>query len=113
MMMDPVNKKIYFTNLLNLYKELLSPAQKEVLEHYYEYDLSITEISENLKISRAAVEDALKKGETKLVSFENSLHLFEKAQNITKITANLKQKALNQKEIDEITDIERIIKNGI
>ena len=41
-------------------------------------DLSITEISENRNISRAAVEDALRKGTNKLEYYEERLHVFDK-----------------------------------
>ena len=41
-------------------------------------DLSITEISENRKISRAAVEDALRKGIKKLDYYEGRLNILKK-----------------------------------
>ena len=41
-------------------------------------DLSITEISENRKISRAAVEDALRKGIKKLEYYEGRLNILKK-----------------------------------
>ena len=68
--MEKIEKTIRYTKLFNLYSGLLSDAQKDILYDYFFLDLSISEISENKGISRAAVEDALSKGTKKLDSFE-------------------------------------------
>lgn len=65
--------------LLDLYGGLLSARQKEVLELYFQDDLSLSEIQENLSISKAAVYDALKKGLQAMDHFEAVLHLKEKS----------------------------------
>ena len=41
--------------LLDQYEAFLSPRQQEVLELYFQEDLSLKEIQENLDISKAAV----------------------------------------------------------
>ena len=68
--MSNFDETIRYVDLLSLYSNLLSETQKEVLEDYYSYNLSISEIAENRNISRAAVEDAIKKGKTKLEDYE-------------------------------------------
>ncbi len=66
-------------SLLDCYENLLSPAQKEILSDYYRYDLSMSEIAEARKTSKAAVKDALDKGLGKLEETETALsHLKER-----------------------------------
>ena len=102
--MELVEKRIYYISLLHLYGELLSLSQKEVLTDYLEYDLSISEIASEKNISRAAVEDAIKKGKKKLDQFEGKLKLLEKKEIILKNTAILKQKLEKCEEIEEIEE---------
>ncbi|MBF0578590.1 DNA-binding protein [Erysipelotrichaceae bacterium RD49] len=65
--------------LLDLYEPLLTKRQQEVLELYFQEDLSLAEIQENLKVSKAAVYDALKKGVAAMENFEQILHLHTKS----------------------------------
>ena len=56
-----MNDKFEHVNLLlPFYGKLLSERQLEILKYYYYEDLSLSEIAENLSISRNAVFDALK-----------------------------------------------------
>ncbi|UNT95765.1 YlxM family DNA-binding protein [Allobaculum mucilyticum] len=66
--------------LFDLYGPLLSTRQQEVLELYFQDDLSLSEIRENLDISKAAVYDALNKGTAAMDSYEQKLHLYKKKQ---------------------------------
>ena len=45
---------------------------------YYVYNLSLSEIGEELSISRAAVNDTIKKSINSLKKYENSLNLMQK-----------------------------------
>ena len=47
--------------LLDAYEGLLTEKQQEILSLYYKEDLSFSEIAENLGISRAAVNDHIKR----------------------------------------------------
>ena len=47
--------------LNEIYGKFLTARQSEIVSQYYDYDLSLQEISENLGISRQAVLDAVKK----------------------------------------------------
>ncbi len=49
--------------LLDHYGELLTSRQKDVLELHYGDDLSLSEIAEELEISRQAVHDSIQRGE--------------------------------------------------
>ena len=98
-------------SLLLSYGEILSDSQKEVLSAYYSFNLSISEIAEERKVSRAAVEDALKKGVNKLEELEAALKMNEKRGKILKITAKIKQNPNNIG--SDIEEIERILTDGI
>ncbi len=66
--------------LFDLYGPLLTKRQQDVLEFYFQDDLSLGEIQENLSISKAAVYDALKKGVQAMEELESLLHLQTKLQ---------------------------------
>lgn len=68
--------------LFDLYGPLLSQRQQEVLELYFQDDLSLAEIQENLSISKAAVYDALKKGLQAMEHFDSVLHLQKKMMDL-------------------------------
>lgn len=73
--MDERNRIIL---LYDYYGELLSPSQKEYFEKYYFDNLSLSEISENLNVSRNAVHKQLKSVEEKLQFYDEKLNLIEK-----------------------------------
>lgn len=64
--------------LLESYESLLTPKQKETMDAYYRYDLSLGEISSADGVTRSAVSDAVKKTAAKLEDFEAKLGLVEK-----------------------------------
>ena len=103
--MEKLEKRLYYIELLHIYGELLSTTQKDILYDYLDVDLSISEIAENREISRAAVEDAIKKGMAKLDSFENAVHSVEQKEIILKNIADLKGKIGNCSEIERIEEV--------
>lgn len=66
--------------LYDYYGALLTERQREVMELYHEENLSLTEIAEEMDISRQGVHDALKKAERALEAYEQKLGLVEKFQ---------------------------------
>ena len=90
-------------NLLDLYKDLLTDKQQEVMDMYFLYDLSLAEIAEEQGITRASVLDTLKQASKKLEEFENTLHLLEKREKIKKILNS----ELEKEEI--LNELERIL----
>ena len=83
--------------LAELYGKLLTEKQYELINDYYNNDLSLSEIAENNGITRQAVRDIIKKGEKKLFEYEEKL-LFMKR------TLNQEQKI--QKVLLELTKIQ-------
>ena len=105
--MEKFERTIRYVNLFNIYKDMLTYKQQVIVGDYFLADLSLSEIATERNISRSAVEDALSKACKKMDDFESKLHLLEKKENISKITANLKNKALNSSEIEEIEEINK------
>lgn len=69
--------------LLNeLYGALLTERQYEAVKAYYDFDLSLGEIAENLGVTRQAVRDAIAKGETSLTDCERKLGIMAKRDRI-------------------------------
>ena len=69
--------------LFDFYGELLTKRQKEVMELYYEENLSLSEIADEFSISRQGVHDALKNAEKSLNGYEEKLGLVAKFQKST------------------------------
>lgn len=84
-----MDKKIYYNNLYDYYKDLLTDKQKRYFESYYFDDLSLSEISENISVSRNAVHKELKIVLEKLDYYENILHLYKNRLEIEKLIVNL------------------------
>ena len=68
-------KKAY---LLDFYGDVLTERKKEVLDMYYNEDLSLAEIAEQIGISRQGVRDLIKKAEEELLFLEDKLGLAKK-----------------------------------
>lgn len=66
--------------LFDFYGKLLTKRQREVMELYYEENLSLSEIASEFQISRQGVHDALKNAEKALAGYEEKLGLVQKMQ---------------------------------
>ena len=68
------------TLLFDFYGELLTEKQKTIFEMFHLSDLTLSEIGQELGISRQAVRDQLKRTENILLQYENKLCLVERFQ---------------------------------
>ena len=75
---DKMEKLVRIGILLDFYGKLLSEKQYQIMDLYYLNDFSLSEIGEELGISRQSVFDTLKRSEDKLDSFESELGLVDK-----------------------------------
>ncbi len=87
------NKRIEISELLEAYRLLLSDRQRDVLDLYYNDDLSLAEIAEDTGITRQGVRDAIKKGERALFSFEEGLGLVARSKRVGEVAENLSKLA--------------------
>lgn len=68
-----MKKDLKIGRLLDCYGAMLTKRQAEIMESYYYYDFSLSEISENMSITRQAVHDAIVKAGEQLESLEDKL----------------------------------------
>ena len=87
-----MEETVKYSILLELYGGLLTEKQYELLDDYYNKDLGLSEMAENLGITRQAVRDNLKKGENNLLEFEQKLHLMQKINKIDDLEIDKKIK---------------------
>lgn len=97
--------------LLLYYGDLLTPSQKKMMEDYYVYNLSLSEISENEQISRSAVNDCLKKSLQKCEEYEKKLALLQKNRALKEKMMEWKKNQTDATSI--LIDLERMIEDGI
>lgn len=89
-------KNFIYSILYDYYKDLLKDNQANIIDLYYNQDLSLSEIAEDMGISRQGVYDALKRAEKTLMGYEDKIKLhykyeryYEAAENIIKLTSSI------------------------
>lgn len=68
-------KNLEIGYLLDFYGDVLPERRRDIMDLYYNDDLSLGEIAEQLGITRQAVRDSIKKSETELFFYEERLGL--------------------------------------
>lgn len=76
------NKPLEMCLLFDFYGEILTEKQKELFDLYYNEDLSLAEISENIGITRQGVRDGIVRAEHTLREMEKKLGLVSKYGNV-------------------------------
>lgn len=66
-------KNLEISYLLDFYGDVLTEKQRDVMEQYYNDDLSLAEIADNFGITRQGVRDAIKRGESILIELESKV----------------------------------------
>ena len=91
-----IEKTERINNLLDLYKDLLTDKQIEIMEMYFQYDLSLSEIAEDSETTRSAVYDLIKRTSKILENYESKLHLLEKREKIQEVIKDLDEHIKNK-----------------
>lgn len=68
-----MSKNLEISYLLDFYGKALTQKQREVMEQYYNDDLSLAEIAGNFGITRQGVRDAIKRGEGTVLELEEQI----------------------------------------
>ena len=110
-----MKQNISLSMLLECYGTLLTDKQKEALDMYYNMDFSLSEIAENIGVTRQCARDFIKKGEAHLINFEEKTGLYKRTKLILseagKISSEIEN--LSSKTKDELKEIEEIIKKRL
>lgn len=100
-----IEKYSRFASLFEVYKELLTEKQRDIVEKYLNYDLSLSELSKDYGISRAAASDTVSKVLQKIENYENKLGILKNKAKITKIKNETKDIELKEKLEDYLNGI--------
>ena len=95
-------KDLELCTLLDFYGPFLSEKQRNLLHHYYNEDLSLSEIAENESITRQGVRDLIKRGEIQLKKYEEECGW---CQNILALQQVLESDKSDTEKLDTIKDI--------
>lgn len=87
--------------LFDFYGEVLTEKQQNMVELYYNNDLSLSEIAENEGITRQGVRDSIKRAEMQLFEMEERLHL---AQRFRDMRVDFEQIARDARAINDAND---------
>ena len=71
-------KNLQISVLLDFYGEMLTEKQREVVELYYNEDLSLAEIAENYGITRQGVRDVIVRAEAILTELEDKTGIIKR-----------------------------------
>lgn len=92
--------RVEISLLMDFYGPLLTEKQNEILQWYYNDDLSLSEIAELNKTSRQAIHDLIKRCYKQLLSYESKLSLLQKSMNREKEIINFLEYLKNKYSID-------------
>lgn len=109
-------KDLSISILMDFYGGMLTDKRFDVLDMYYNSDMSLSEIADEVEISRQGVRDAIKHGERRLGELEEKLGLAkhfldikDKLDNIKKILDEADEFEGREKIREILTDIENEI----
>ena len=101
-------KELKNSLVCEMYSGLLTRKQYDVMDMYYNLDYSLTEIAENIGVSRQGVLGILKRTEMKLNEYEQKLGLLNKytvtLDSLKKIEQSAQDNELILKEVKKIRE---------
>lgn len=87
-----MEERITISLLLDIYGNLLTDKQQEIMHLYFNEDLSLAEISEISSTSRQAVHDIIKRCHKLLLEYECHLNLLEKETKLREVKNSIIEK---------------------
>lgn len=92
-----MDERDYLIILYDFYGELLNDKQREYFEDYYFNNLSLSEISENVLVSRNAIHKSIKSACDKLYFYEDKLCLYKKRELLREYISELDDAKIKDK----------------
>lgn len=94
-------KNLDISILLDFYGEMLTDKQRDLIDLYYNEDLSLGEIAQLQKITRQGVRDSVKRGEIFLYELEEKLGLFKRYKETQAVFEEIAQLSAEIEQISE------------
>ncbi len=94
-------KNLQVSTLLDFYGNMLTDKQRDLVELYYNEDLSLAEIAELKNITRQGVRDGIKRGEAFLFELEEKLQLAQRFYQMQQALDRINQLAARSYEIND------------
>ena len=99
---DNHKKKEHVILLMDMYRDLLTDKQNQYLSLYFEEDLSLSEVADDLGVSKNAVYDNIKRAVKSLERYEEKLGLLAKhKERLALIDKIEKEEKKDTKDIDQ------------
>lgn len=95
-------KDMSLVPLFDFYGKLLSPRQYDAFDLYYNEDLSLSELAENLGVTRQGVLDNIRSAEKKLQNYEEKLGLSKKQEKYSIIVSEIIEEIENNPPSEEL-----------
>ena len=92
----------------DIYGALLNEKQRDVINCYYNEDLSLQEIADNTDRSKQAISDMIKRSEDKLFEFEDELSLLKSREELKDALISIRElmeSSNYEMAISKITDV--------
>ena len=77
--------RLFISIYNDYYGSLLTDYQRQLVDGYYNMDMSLSELAEEYDISPQGVRDALKRAEKQLEGYEEKLGLVKKSQSVVEL----------------------------
>ena len=90
-----MSKNLEMSYLLDFYGNVLTEKQRDMMQQYYNMDLSLSEIADNFGITRQGVRDSIKRGESVLLDLEDQVGFAEKYRSLMAGIDQIKTMAQN------------------
>ena len=95
-----MQKDLEIVELKDVYGARLTERQREILTSYFDYDLSLSEIAENVGVTRQAVRDVIVRAGEQLRGYENALGIV-RGRNETQARLSRALGLMNENELGE------------
>ena len=106
---ENMEKLVQVARLFDTYGSLLNEKQRDVINCYYNEDLSLNEIAQNNNKSKQAISDMIQRSVDKLFEFENELSLLKKKDDLKDNLSLLRELIESSNENEAIKKIDQMI----
>lgn len=102
-MLDKVEGNLLF----DFYGSLLTEHQREVLDDYFNDDLSMGELADEYEVSKSAISDLIKRCLNQLEEYESKLHLIKQARSLDELIDKMEKDGIPLEYLKELKKINR------